>query len=153
AARVTARIDERLDAVRARVAGRPRPNTLLVMAREPQSMRQVNASGGVGFLHELVELAGGRNAFGDVKRQAVHASTEMLITRAPEVILELHYTRELKPEELAKEGDAWKQLPSLPAVKSGRIHLLVGDHLVVPGPRIAAAAEEIARAIHPEAFR
>lgn len=152
AARVVAGIEQRLEAVRARVAGRPRPKTLLVLGREPESMRQVNASGGIGFLHELVELAGGRNVFSDVQRQAVHASTEMLIARAPEVILELHYTRELKPGEMERERDAWRRLPSLPAVKARRVHLLVGDHLVVPGPRIAAAAEELARAIHPEAF-
>jgi ABC-type Fe3+-hydroxamate transport system substrate-binding protein len=37
-------------------------------------------------------------------------------------------------------------------VQAGRVHVLVGDQFVVPGPRIAAAAEEIARTIHPQAF-
>jgi len=32
------------------------------------------------------------------------------------------------------------------------VQLLVGDYLVVPGPRIVQAAEEYARAIHPDAF-
>ena len=52
-----------------------------------------------------------------------------------------------------KERAVWNSLSSIPAVRSGRVHLLYGDHLVVPGPRIGLAAEEIARAIHPEAFR
>ena len=153
AARVAASIASRLDAVRSRVAGRPRPRTLLVMGRTPQSLRQLHASGGIGFLHDVVTLAGGANVFSDVKRQSVQASTEMLIARAPEVVLDLQYSREMKPGELEKERQTWDALPSIPAVKRGRVHILLGDHFVVPGPRIAAAAEEYARAIHPEAFK
>jgi iron complex transport system substrate-binding protein len=153
AGRVAASIEARLDAVRARVAGRRRPRTLLVMGRTPQSLRQLHASGGIGFLHDVVTLAGGANVFSDIKRQSVQASTEMLISRAPEVILDLQYSRELKPGELEKERETWQALPSIPAVKTGRVHIMLGDHLVVPGPRIAAAAEEYARAIHPDAFK
>jgi iron complex transport system substrate-binding protein len=153
AGRVAAAIEARLSAVRARVAGRPRPRTLLVMGRTPQSLRQLHASGGIGFLHDVVTLAGGANVFSDIKRQSVQASTEMLISRAPDVILDLLYSRELKPGELEKERATWQALPSIPAVKTGRVHMMLGDHLVVPGPRIAAAAEEYARAIHPDAFK
>jgi iron complex transport system substrate-binding protein len=151
--RAAAAIEERLAAVRARVAGRPRPRTLLVMGREPLSLRHLDASGGVGFLDDVLTLAGAVNVFGDVERQAVRASTEMLIARAPDVILDLHYSRALSAADIEKERQAWRQLPSIPAVKAGRVHILIGDHLVVPGPRIAAAAEELARAIHPEAFK
>jgi iron complex transport system substrate-binding protein len=153
ATRVTAALEARLGAVRARVAGRRRPRTLLVMGREPQSLRHLDASGGIGFLHDLLSLAGGDNVFTDVKRQAVRASTEMLIARAPEVVLDLHYSRPMTPGDIEKERQTWRQLPSVPAVKAGHVHILLGDHFVVPGPRIAAAAEEFARAIHPEAFK
>jgi iron complex transport system substrate-binding protein len=153
AARTWGEIDKRLGAVRERVRDRPRPKTLLVMGREPRSLRNLDASGGVGFLHDLVELAGGDNLFADTKRQAVRASSEMLLTRAPEVIVDLFYSRAMSPDDLQQERAAWTQLASVPAVRSGRIHLLVGDYLVVPGPRIADAAEALAKAIHPEAFR
>lgn len=153
AERLAAAIDERLAAVRARVERQPRRRTLLVIGREPVSLRHLDASGGVGFLHDLITLAGGDNVFGDIARQAVRASTEMLIARAPDVVLDLHYSRALAPADIEKERQVWRQLPSIPAVRNGRIHVLMGDHLVVPGPRIADAAEEFARAIHPEAFR
>ena len=153
AARLVASIEARLEAIRSRVAGRPRPRTLLVMGRTPQSLRQLHASGGIGFLHDVITLAGGANVFSDIKRQSVQASSEMLISRAPEVILDLQYSRELKRGELEKERDTWGTLPSIPAVKNRRVHIMLGDHLVVPGPRIAAAAEEYARAIHPDAFK
>ena len=153
AARVTGDIERRLAAIRSSVAGRPRPKTLLVMGREPRSLRNLDASGGLGFLHDLIDLAGGANLFADLKRQAVRASSEMLLTRAPDVIIDLFYSRAMSDDDLRQERDAWRQLPSLPAVRHRRIHLLVGDYLVVPGPRIAEAAESFARAIHPDAFR
>ena len=153
AARVWNEIDRALTDVRARVAGRPRPKTLLVMGREPRSLRNLDASGGVGFLHDLVEVAGGENLFADMKRQAVRASSEMLLTRAPEVIIDLFYSRAMTTDELQEERVTWRRLGSIPAVRDGRIHLLVGDYLVVPGPRIAEAAAAFAKAIHPDAYR
>jgi len=51
-----------------------------------------------------------------------------------------------------KERALWQRLGAIPAVRGKRIHLLFGDHLVVPGPRLVRAVEEFARAIHPEAF-
>ena len=153
AARAVSDIEKRLKEIRARVAGRPRPKTLVVMGREPRSLRNLDASGGMGFLHDMIEAAGGANVFADVKRQAVRASSEMLLARAPEVIIDLFYSREMSASELEEERKAWQQLPAVPAVRQHRVELLVGDYLVVPGPRIAAAAEAFARAIHPEAFR
>lgn len=153
AARIAQDLDRRLAAVRTRTAGRPKPRTLLVMGREPLTLRNLNASGGVGFLHEVLELAGATNVFADVKRQAVTASNEMLLSRAPDVIIELHYGDTGSRERAERERAVWNSLSSIPAVRNGRVYLLYGDHLVVPGPRIAQAAEEIARAIHPDAFR
>jgi ABC-type Fe3+-hydroxamate transport system substrate-binding protein len=80
-------------------------------------------------------------------------STEMIITRAPEAIIELHYGDPLPPARLEAERRVWNTLASVPAVKTGRVHLLVGDEFVVPGPRIAVAADRFARALHADVFR
>jgi len=148
-----AKVQQQLDATRARVASRPRPKTLLVFGREQGTIRRVNASGGLGFLHDVLELAGGSDALGDLRQQSVDMSTEMIITRAPEAIIELHYGDPLPPARLEAERRVWNALASVPAVKAGRVHLLVGDEFVVPGPRIAVAADRFARTLHPEAFR
>ncbi len=147
------RIDARLRAVQARVAGRPRPRTLLLFGRESGSLRGINASGGYGFLHDLLELAGGADVLADVKQAAVAMSTEMVLARAPEVIIELHYGEPWPDARLAAERRAWNVLPSLPAVRSNRITLLAGDELVVPGPRVSIAAERMAAILHPSATR
>jgi iron complex transport system substrate-binding protein len=150
---LAAAIDRELDGIRTKVHGLPRPRTLLVFGHERGALRGIYASGGVGFLHDMLTVAGGDNVFADVKRQAVRTSTEMLIARAPDVVLDLHYSRQLTAAAIEKERGAWQLIPSVPAVRNGRIHIMLGDHLVVPGPRIGAAAEEFSRALHPEVWR
>ena len=110
------------------------------------------ASGGYGFLHDLLELAGGADVVGDIPRESVQMSTEMMLARAPEVIIELHYGRSLDQSALESERRVWNALPAIPAVRQGRVHLLMGDEFVVPGPRIVIAAERFARTLHPDAF-
>jgi iron complex transport system substrate-binding protein len=148
-----ARIEQQLMAIRQRVAGRPRPKTLLVFGREQGALRHIDASGGYGFLHDVLELAGGANVLADLRKQAVDVSTEMVLVRAPEVVLELHYGDSVSAERLgAEERAVWNALASVPAVRSNRIYLLAGDEFVVPGPRIVAAAERLARTLHPEVW-
>lgn len=147
------RIESGLAAVRMRVAGRTRPRTLLVIGRDRGSLRGVLASGGYGFLHDMLELAGGRDAFADVRRESVDVSTEMLLTRAPEVVVELHHGGDLTAGRIEPERKVWDRLATMPAVKTGRVYLLVGDEFVVPGPRVVAATERLAQTLHPEAFK
>lgn len=137
-----------LTGIRMRVEGRRRPRTLLVFGREPGAIRQVWASGGIGFLHELLDVAGAENVFGDVARENVQAGTEQVLARRPEAIVELR--AEARPQE---SPSPWLALPALPAVASGRVLTLEGSQFVVPGPRLGEAAEALARALHPEAFR
>jgi iron complex transport system substrate-binding protein len=143
-------IEADLAAVRARVSGRARPKTALIFGREAGTLRGVYASGGIGFLHDLLLTAGGADAFGDIARQSVQASVEMLLARAPDVILELHGSSEFTPAQLSAERAIWRQLPSLPAVRGNRIYLLTDDALMIPGPRIATAARQMAAALHPQ---
>ena len=149
------RIEQQLAAIARRVAGRPRPKTLLVFGREPGSLRHVDASGGYGFLHDMLELAGGADVLGDLQQQSVDMSTEMILARAPEVIIELHYGDALKPERLSTpSGASGTRCASVPAVRNKRVYLLVGDEFVVPGPRIVAGRGAASRAtLHPEAFK
>jgi iron complex transport system substrate-binding protein len=147
AARLVADIRTRLDAVKTRVAGRPRPRTLIVFGREPGALRNIYASGGFGFLHDMLEIAGGEDVFGDVARESVQASSETLIARAPDVIIEIRAS-----DEAAADPDAWNALASIPAVRDHRITVLAGTEMVTAGPRVGAATERLARAIHPEAF-
>ncbi|MND00027.1 hypothetical protein D3C83_185110 [compost metagenome] len=78
-------------------------------------------------------------------------STETILTRAPDVILDLRYGRSVPPGEIEAQRRVWNTLPSVPAVRTNRVYVLVGDEFVVPGPRIVLAAQRFAQALHPGA--
>jgi ABC-type Fe3+-hydroxamate transport system substrate-binding protein len=54
---------------------------------------------------------------------------------------------------LQKERMVWNLLASVPAVRTGCVHLLYGGYLVAAGPRIGRAAEAFARVLHPSSFK
>jgi len=143
-------IERRLAEIRQRVSGRSRPKTLLVFGHDPGSLRHVDASAGYGFLHDLLDLAGGADVLGDLHQQSLELSTETILVRAPDVVLDLRYGSSASREDLDVQRRAWSALPSLPAVRNNRVFVLAGDEFVVPGPRIVIAAERFARTLHPE---
>ena len=74
-------------------------------------------------------------------------TTEMVLARAPEIIIEVRYSGEaLTPSDLS----AWSALGAVPAVRNHRVHALLGEQFVVPGPRVGEATEQLARTIHRE---
>ena len=145
--REAARIESALEAIRASNAGRPRPRTALVFNRDAGALRGIFVAGGTGFLSDMLEVAGGTNAFGDVHQSSVQASAEMLIARAPEVILEMRPNEGWSAQRVRQELNVWKGLPALPAVRNGRVRILTDDKLLVPGPRVAEAVAVMADAI------
>jgi iron complex transport system substrate-binding protein len=150
AAAVNERLRADLAAIRQRVAGRPPPRVLLVFGRDPDSLRNVFASGGVGFLHDVLGLANATNVLADVTREGLQISSEQILARRPEVIVELR--AQGAPGDADEAARVWRAVSAVPAVRDGRVHALFGSDLVVPGPRIAQAAERIARVLHPEAW-
>jgi iron complex transport system substrate-binding protein len=136
-----------LDAVRRQVAGDRRLKTLLLFGRDKSSLRSINASGGYGFLHDLLDVAGGDDVFADVKKQSVQTNAEQVLARAPEAIIELHES--ITPAEMTQARSLWSVLGTVPAVRNGRVHFLTGEYLTIPGPRVAQAARAIAEALHP----
>ena len=152
AEQLAASIEDRLAALRTRLAGRDRPRVLLVFGREPGSLRNVYASGGTGFLHDMLEAAGGENVFAELPRESLPLTSEAILTAAPDVIVELTYDERMAASSQASEIAVWDRLSSVPAVRSRRVHLLLGNQFVQPGPRMADATEAIARSLHPDAF-
>jgi ABC-type Fe3+-hydroxamate transport system substrate-binding protein len=145
---LAAEIAARLDAVRARVRGRAHPRTLVVMGRDPLSLRGIYASGGIGFVHDMLEAAGGTNVFADVRQEAVQATAELIIARRPEVILELRADA-IDEQVKSRELQVWETLASVPAVRRHHVRILADARTIIPGPRVAEGVEVIARELDP----
>ena len=141
------RLEQRIQAIRTKAASLPKPRTLLVFGRELGALRNINASGGRGFLHDMLEAAGGVNVFADVARESVQATTELILARAPEVILEVRSADILTADEAAREAASWAPLASVPAVRGKRVVVLTGRGLTVPGPRVADVVQRMADAL------
>ena len=146
-------IERHLASTRSRLVGLARPRVLLVFGREPRALRNIDAVGGSGFHPDMLDAAGAVNVLADVRRATVSLTIEAILTLAPDVIIDLHYGDQLASTDMKAERAVWNQLPAVPAVKTGRVYLLLGDEFVVPGPRIADATEKLARALHPDAFK
>jgi iron complex transport system substrate-binding protein len=146
-------IEGAIGAIRSNLSGAPHPRTMLVFERDPLSLRNIYASGGYGFLHDMLEAAGGQNVFADVKQQSVEVSTEIALARQPDVIIELWYGDSVKTLDLPRQQQAWAALGSVPAVRNHRVYELAGDEFVVPGPRVVDATRRLARTLHPEKYR
>ena len=151
AATLVQRINAQMADIRRRVAGRRRPRTLLVFGREQGALRGIYASGGRGFMHDMLEAAGGENVFADIGRESVQATTEVILARQPDMILEVR-AGPLDQSLVAKETAVWDALPSVPAVRTHHIQIVVDPRIVIPGPRVAEGTELLARALHPDAF-
>ena len=79
----------------------------------------------------------------------MQVSSELILARAPDVIIELRSTDIPTPGGRKLEIDSWNALVSVPAVRGKRVYLLIGSELVVPGPLVADGVEAFARVLHP----
>ena len=131
-------VDGTLNRVRKATEGRPRPATFWKAWDSP-----VIAIGGGSFLTELVDIAGGRNIYGDDPRPSLDVTIEDVVRRDPDVVL-------AGPESAARmrAAPAWR---ALRAVREGKV--LVVDTVLVgrPGVRLGEAAVSLARLLHPGA--
>jgi iron complex transport system substrate-binding protein len=146
---VARRLEAAIDAVKKRVAGKKRPRTLLVFGREPGSLRNIYASAGRGFLHDMLEAAGGDDVLKDIQKESAQISSEIVLARAPDVIIELNGATRLNDADLKTVLDPWMALASVPAVKNRRVIILTGPGTTVPGPRVVDGIEKMAKALHP----
>jgi iron complex transport system substrate-binding protein len=149
---VASSIDRRLSRLRERSAPLAKPRVLLIFSRERGSLRNVYASGGRGFLHDMLVAAGGINVFADIQAESVQASSELILARRPDVILELRSVDIPAPEAAAEEMAVWRSLASIPAVRNNRLYFLPGRSFVVPGPKVADGADAMFRLLHSSAI-
>jgi iron complex transport system substrate-binding protein len=149
AEKVARGLEAGINAVRTRVAGKSRPRTLLVFGREPGSLRNIYASAGRGFLHDMLVVAGGEDVLADIDRESAQVSTEMILARKPDVILELNAATRLNDADLKTVVDPWMTLSAVPAVRSKRVIILNGPGLTVPGPRVLDGIEKMYKALYP----
>ncbi|MBN1512530.1 MAG: ABC transporter substrate-binding protein [Phycisphaerae bacterium] len=144
------RLRDDLTAIRRRVADRPKVPVLLTI-RSPDRLADVTTAARGSYLHEVIELAGGRNVFGELDIAYPQVTVEEIVARAPAVIIEAVPGA----DSTVTNGMAaqWQSLSTIPAVRTGRIHVLTEDYVLIPSPRVVQLAERVAELLHPEVGR
>ncbi len=139
-----------LEKVKAELNGHEPIPTLLVVGRDPSSLREVHVVGPGGFLHDFLELVGGKNIMDDLNRQYSSVSKEIVARRNPEVIIELHGEGMMSEQERRQYLKVWQNMRSLHAVENKRIYVIEETFAMLPGPRSPEIAERMAEILHGE---
>ncbi len=148
ASKVEQSIRGRLDALQRAKSGQPRKSLLFIVGRTPGRLEGLVAVGKGSFLNELISMAGGRNALADSPVTYPRISVEAVLRIDPDVIVDMGDMAEtVGVTEMHKQDvvKLWQEQAGLKAVTSGRVHAVAADIFVVPGPRVAEAAEAFAK--------
>lgn len=113
------------------------------VSREP-----LYTAGRDSFITDLIRRAGGISVTADVPGAWPKYSDESALASQPEAIIMASF------DSMSKDGmEVAGSLQSSPAVKSRRVYGINGDYLSRPGPRLIIGLEEMARKLHPDAFK
>jgi ABC-type Fe3+-hydroxamate transport system substrate-binding protein len=132
----------RVSAVEDKVKSRPPVRVFYQVSDEP-----LYTIGHDAFITDLIKRAGGISVTADVPGAWPKYSAESALAARPEAIV--LPTGGSMGNANSNVASALKQSP---AVASGRVYKINDDHLSRPGPRAVDGLEELARALHPEAF-
>jgi iron complex transport system substrate-binding protein len=117
-----------------------RPKVFLVTGRTPGALGGFYSVGRRAFQHDLIEIAGGQNLFGDVDKEAIQPTLEEVISRKPDIIIET-LSPPLDPAEVAQRKKDWETLK----LAKDRIYIEGESYLLVPGPRLGLAARRLSQ--------
>jgi iron complex transport system substrate-binding protein len=140
------RMQQRIGAVSARVAARPRPRVAFIEWVEP-------LMAGGNWMPELIEAAGGTNLFGTAGEHSDWIKWADLAAADPDAIVVAPcgygLARCLEELPLLQAKPGWSDLA---AVRSGRVYFADGNaYCNRPGPRLADTIEILAEMLHPDA--
>jgi iron complex transport system substrate-binding protein len=144
AAELVKQLRSRSEKVESTVAGLTPVSVFFQLSGQP-----LYTAGKSSFVTNLIERAGGRSVTSDVNEAWPRLSDEAALASRPEVVIMLS-------GEAMGAGANTKVAAALrnsPAVRNGRVYVIDGELLTRPGPRLVDGLEQIARALHPEAFK
>lgn len=144
ASELVKRLRARSETVEHAIAGLPRVSVFFQLSGQP-----LYTAGKSSFVTNLIERAGGHSVTSDVNEAWPRLSNETALASRPEAVIML------SGDAMGAEANTSvaAALRNSPAVKNGRVYVIDGEILTRPGPRLIDGLEQIAHALHPEAFK
>ncbi len=140
--KLSERIRKRIDTLAARLNGRSRPTLLFVLNTDP-----LITVGPGSYIHQLIELAGARNAAENSGVPYPRFNIEEVLRQNPAYLLFPTGRFEGIPQA---EQDQWRRWTSLEAVKQNHLVQVQSDLLNRPGPRVIEGLETLVKILHPD---
>ncbi len=142
-----AQAEKLLSDLRARAASveeatKGRPPVTVFYQVSPQPLW---TAGRKSWITDLIRRAGGKSVTGEVEGEWMRYSDEAALASRPEAII--------MATSSDNKLDVAAALQKSPAVLNKRVYGINGDYLSRPGPRLVEGLEQIARVLHPEAFK
>lgn len=141
-----------INSYKKRLENVPPKEALLLLGGSSGSGRELYAAGRGTFLHQLLEISGGRNIIPESLAQYPRITKEFIIEKSPEVIIEAGPKPQLSLKQIKERTQGWKRFPTIRAAQSGQIHYIGADYILIPGPRLLKILEDFSKALHPEVF-
>ena len=133
---------ERTHTVEQAVSGKPPVKVFYQVSGEP-----LYTAGHDSFVTDLMRRAGASSVTADVPGAWPKYSNESALAARPDAII-----LPTGGSMGAANSNVAEALRQSPAVLNGRVYKINDDHLTRPGPRLVDGLEEMARALHPDAF-
>jgi iron complex transport system substrate-binding protein len=143
AAALRASLEARLDAVRAAVAGAPRPRVLALEWLDPPFV-------GGHWVPEMIEIAGGLDVAGTAGATSPQVEWEELARSRPEIVVAMPcgwYAEESR----AQAVEHWEPIAALGPARVFAVD--AASTYSRPGPRLVDGTELLAHLLHPELVR
>ena len=143
ATRLVQQLRDRANAVEQSLKGRTPVRVFYQVSAEP-----LYTAGHDAFVTDLLRRAGAASVTADVPGAWPKYSNESALAAKPEAII-------LPTGGSMGTGNSTvtEALKQSPAVLAGRVYKINDDHLARPGPRAIEGLEEMAKALHPDAFK
>lgn len=152
AKKLTSNLKKRIDRIKKRTQGKERPRVLISMSRNMGlgSLAEIYVPGKETFYGDMLQYAGGQNAFQKGTKKFNTFGPEGILTLNPEIIIDM--IPDLKKKNVEKKNvlREWNTLKSIDAVKNERVYLFDDEFVLIPGPRFIMVLEKMAKVIHPE---
>ena len=132
------RLQERIDAVKARTKGLPAPRVFMPVWYDPITTIGKNA-----FITEIIAAAGGRSVTDDLTEDWPTISMEVALDRAPDALLLVRGGKTTM--QVLESRPGWS---SMKAVQEKRAYY-VDDRINFPSPVAIDALEDLAKQFHP----
>ena len=147
-----ANLIQRRQAIAQAVETSRRPRVLLCIGRDTDAgqLAAIYVAGRHGFFDQIISMAGGINAYQNEQVPYPQLSAEGVVRLNPDIIVDL--VSEIRPNGKTQQEieQQWNPLRTVPAVRDGRVHVIVGPYALRPGPRYVELLEQLAGLLHVE---